>query len=234
MPGLQTVYQLQVTDLERADTARRLQEAEQSLGETPELVQARERLAKEEGALARLRTQVRELELELQGLTGKIAATEQRLYDGVVRNPKELESLQADLHHLRGRRDTLEDSILTGLTETDDSEARLAQARHRWEAVYAAWEQSQERSEALVAELRTQLARLSERVAGLRTALPATLLEPYDESCRQKGGRGIAAVRGGLCEGCRVAVPTSLIQQLRRSNAIVRCGSCSRILCSVD
>ncbi len=234
MPGLQTVYQLQVADLERADTARRLQEAMQSLGETPKLAQARERLDREKAALARLRAQVRDLELELQGLTSKIAANEKRLYDGDVRNPKELENLETDLGHLRSRRDTLEDHILNGLTETDDSEARLEQAQRAWEAAHTAWEKAQAQTKALVAELQAQLARLDERVVSLRAALPATLLEPYDESCRKKGGRGVAAVRKGLCEGCRVAVPTSLAQQLRRSDAIVRCGSCGRILCSVD
>lgn len=234
MPGLQTVYQLQVADLERAEAARRLSDAKQSVGETAELHQARQNLQREETSLAQLRTRVRDLELELKGLASKIAATERRLYGGEVGNPKELASLEADLVHLRRRRDTLEDAILTGLTETDDSEARLQQAQKQWQAIHGAWQECQARLQATVVELQAQIDRLDERMAGLRAVLPASLLEPYDEACRKKGGRGIAAIRAGLCEGCRVAVPTSIVQQVRRSADVVRCGSCGRILCVVE
>ncbi len=234
MPGLQTVYQLQVADLERADAARKLQEAQKGLGETADLRQARDGLQREETTLAHLRARVRDAELELQSLTGKIAQAEQRLYGGEVRNPKELESLQADLAYLRGRRESLEDSILASLTEQDESEVRLRQARTRWEAAHGSWQEQQAQLQVTVAGLQEQLARLDERTARLRGALPASLLGLYDETCRKKGGRGIAAVRSGLCEGCRVSVPTSVVQQLRRSEEPMRCGSCGRILCVVE
>ena len=234
MPGLQTVYQLQVADLERADAGRRLAEAKKALGETAELRQARERVQREEANLTRLRTRVRDLELELKGLDSKIAATEQRLYGGEVGNPKELTNLQADLTHLRARRDSLEDDILLGLTGTDETEGRLQQARDLWARVQRAWEEDQARLKATVADLQARLSGLDERIASLRAALPVSLLEPYDETRCKKGGRGIAAIRGGLCEGCQVAVPTRLVQQVRRSNEITRCGSCGRILCVVE
>ncbi len=234
MPGLQTVYQLQSADLERADAARKLQEAEKGLGETAELRQARQGLEHEESSLAHLRTRVRDLELEVKTLTAKIAATEQRLYGGDVRNPKELESLQTDLRHLRARRESLEDGILTGLTEIDDGEKRLQQAKQHLESVQSAWQEHQTQLRATVADQQALLARAEERIGGLRAALPAPLLDAYDETCRKKGGRGIAAIRGGLCEGCRVAVPTSMAQQVRRGDGMIRCTSCGRILCVIE
>ncbi len=234
MPGLQTVYQLQVADLEWREAAHKLAEAEKGLGETAELRQAREVAGREEAALARLHTQVRDKEIELKGLTGKMAAAEQRLYGGEVRNPKELESLQEDLRQLRRRRDVLEDSILQGLTDTDESEARLKQARSRLESVEAKWREQQAGLQATVTDLNRQIAQLGERIERLRKALPAALLDLYDETCRKKGGRGIAAIRGGLCEACRVAVPTSVVQQVRRSEEAMRCGNCGRIICVVE
>lgn len=231
MPGLQSVYQLQCAELERADAARRLQEAESSLGESAELRQARQALEEEEARCSRLRTRVRDLELEVQGLTDKIAEGEKRLYSGQVRNPKELESLQEELRSLRSRRERLEDGILQGAYDTEESERRLAGLRAGWQAVQAAWEAQQGGLAGSAVELRAQLARLDERIMHLRSTIPAALLEEYDEIRRKKGGRGIAAIRNGLCEGCRVAVPTGVIQQVRRGDALIRCGSCGRILC---
>ncbi len=231
MPGLQTAYQLQAADLERAETARKLRQAEESLGETEQLRQAREGLRRAEADLSQVRIRVRDLELETKSLAGKIAADEQRLYGGNVRNPKELESLQDDLRSLRSRRDGLEDSILQGLTDADDGEARLGQLRPAWEKVHGAWQEQQREAMATVAQLKEQAARLDERIAHLRAAIPRDLLELYDDLCGKKGGRAIAAVRGGMCEGCRVLVPTGIAQQVRRGEDTLRCGSCGRILC---
>ncbi len=234
MSGLQTVYQLQTAELERADVARRLEEAEKGLGESGELRRAREALQSEEAGLAQVRARVCDLELELKGLTSRISATEQRLYGGDVRNPKELESLQADLRSLRNRRDSLEDGILQGLTDADEGEARLGRLRPAWEAVHAAWEAQQGETTTAVAQHTAQLARLEERISRLRTAIPRDVLEQYDDLRRKKGGRGIAAIRSGLCEGCRVAVPTSMAQQVRRGDDTLRCTSCGRILCVAE
>lgn len=234
MPGLQTVYQLQLADLERADVARRLREAEEGLGETQALRQAREKVRGEETTLARLRAHGKSLELELQSLTDKMTGGEKRLYSGDVRNPKELQDLQADLAQLRARRDALEDSFLSNLTESDENAERLERAQRAYEATQGAWEKDQERLGATVAGLRTALQRLNGRIAGLRAALPSALLEAYDDTCAKKGGRGVAAIRGGLCEGCRVAVPTRLVQHVRRAADIVRCDNCGRILCVPD
>jgi uncharacterized protein len=230
MPGLRTVYQLQTIELERADVARKLHEAEQRLGETDALRGARERLQQEERGLSHLRGQLRNEELELQTLTSKIKETERRLYDGDVRNPKELESLQADIAFLRQRRDGLEDSILADLSAVDDADVRLEAATTTLGTTESSWQQDQTGVQTSVAALRSRLARLDEQTADLRAALPAALLLQYDETCRKKAGRGIAAVRAGLCEGCRVVVPTSLVQQVRRGDDVVRCNSCGRIL----
>ena len=234
MPGLQTAYKLQVADLERAEAVRKLHVAEAGLGETAELKGARDGLQRAERDLSATRARVRDQELELKGLSSKITATEQRLYGGDVRNPKELEGLQADLRQLRARREHLEDLILTGLSETDEREARLSQARSDWEAIHSRWQQEQAQRQASVLELRAQVAALTERAQSLRSVLPAALLAEYDESCRKKGGRAISAIRRGLCEGCRVSVPTGVIQQVRRGDETLHCSSCGRILCVVE
>jgi len=230
MPGLQSVYQLQCAELERADAVRKLQEAERRLGESAELRSARQALEGEEAKLSHLRTRVRDLELELEGLSDKIAEGEKRLYGGEVRSPKELENLQEELRSLRGRRDRLEDAILQGLNDSEESEKRLGGLRAGWEKTQATWQAQQGGLTGSVAELKAQLVRLDERIAHLRATIPAPLLEEYEDLCRKKGGRGIAAIRNGLCEGCRVAVPTGVVQQVRRGDGVIRCGNCGRIL----
>jgi len=230
MPSLQSVYQLQCAELERAEAARRLQEAERSLGESPELCRARRALEDEEARLSQLRARLRDLELELEGLTERIAEGEKRLYGGEVRNPKELENLQEELRSLRSRCSRLEDIILQGLDDSEKSEKRLSGLRAGWEKAQAAWQAQQGGLTGSMAGLKAQLAQLDERIAHFRATIPPPLLDEYDDLCRKKGGRGIAAIRGGLCEGCRVAVPTGMIQQVRRGDAVIRCGNCGRIL----
>jgi hypothetical protein len=62
------------------------------------------------------------------------------------------------------------------------------------------------------------------------TELPWADLQVYERLRRSKGGVAVAAVRGGLCEGCHVDVPATVMRQARSGTEITTCPTCGRIL----
>ena len=133
------LYCLQCLDREGDAKRRRLAEVEAALGESEALKQAR-RAAESAQALVKKRAvRQRDLELETQGVSNKIARSEQRLYSGVVKNPKELEDLQAEVAALRRRRQTLEDKLLAVMIELEEAEAAQASARQHLDETQARW-----------------------------------------------------------------------------------------------
>ena len=154
MTQAELLYELQLVDSEHRQDERALGEAEAGLGETRELRHARQMMVQEEEALSQWNGRVRDLDLELRGLNDKIQSTEQRLYGGRVRNPKELGNLQADLEQLRRRRDNTEDRLLEAMTEVDEREARATEARALFQQAEGQWTEEQGRLRAAVAKLR--------------------------------------------------------------------------------
>jgi len=97
------LYALQETDLaiEAARTA--LADVESRLGESEELVAAREKVAERQEEARAAEKRFKEQEFLTDEITRKIEPIEKKLYGGSVHNPKELEDLQQDIDSLKRR-----------------------------------------------------------------------------------------------------------------------------------
>lgn len=230
MNRLDTLWQLQQVDLGLAEANLRLQEAKSQLGESQELFQARWDTLEAEKSLAEWRTRLHMWELELKGLDEKIAEVDERLYSGRVTNPKELSGLQRDLAYLKRRQSSLEDDILQAMAEIEQREAHLHACRSALERIEVAWTKEQERLDERIRELTARARALSASRAALCKAISAEDLELYEDLRRRGAGRAMTELQGDLCQGCRVAVPSAKMQQLRRKEGIIFCGGCGRIL----
>jgi len=75
-----------------------------------------------------------------------------------------------------------------------------------------------------------ELAQLAAQRAGIASRVPPTELALYDQVRRAHGGRAVARVERGICESCRVGLPTRQMQSIRISPTPVRCPNCGLIL----
>ena len=70
-----------------------------------------------------------------------------------------------------------------------------------------------------------------EATRNLRTKdMDASSLGLYENLRRVKQGRGVARIERGTCQGCRLSLPTHLVQRVRTGGLLVQCPSCERIL----
>ncbi len=223
------LYTLQTIEVELGDKSRRLEEVRVALKDTKKLDEARRAVQDSEAELARWQAQQRDQELEMKSVTGKIGTVEKRLYSGTVRNPKELANLEEELNYLRRRKNALEDELLETMVAVDESQAELKKRRQCLTEVEAEWEASQVALTAERAALKAQLEQLKSEQAELRAEIGEKELSLYQQLRRKKGGRGVALLKGGVCQGCGMALPTSKAQQVRQGDTLVFC-SCGRIL----
>ncbi|HID87698.1 MAG TPA: hypothetical protein EYP55_10035 [Anaerolineae bacterium] len=226
----ESLYRLQTLDLEIIEKTGRLQEVEASLGESEALREARRSLQAEEQRLAELQRRLRRQDLDLRSLTSKIATEEEKLYGGRIKNPKELAGIQEEVRYLKRNRSELEDAMLETMLEIEDVEAEVAARRERLQEIEAEWKQRQAGLREEEAALRARLARLEGERRALRASIDDQDLAIYKELRRKKGGRGVALLVGGLCQGCGVTLPTSKVQEVRRSQDLAFCSNCGRIL----
>ncbi|MDR0600705.1 MAG: zinc ribbon domain-containing protein [Treponema sp.] len=84
--------------------------------------------------------------------------------------------------------------------------------------------------EAEVAEKNAEIARLNGEERDLIPGLDPEVLFKFDRIIRNKMGRGIVAIKGGVCMGCHMVLPVQFANLVHQGEEIVFCPYCSRIL----
>lgn len=223
-------YRLQLVDAELAERRTQLADIEASLGETDDVIRARQAVVEGERNVVRWRKELRALELEIDGLNDKLKRNQDRLYSGQIRNPKELSSLHNEANALRRRRSELEDRQLEAMIALEEEEAELAERQARLRQIEATWCQEQEALLTRKQELELLLDELDKRRKELRTRLSAADRTLYDELTRRLSGTAVALLKQGICQVCGVDVPVSMARAVERGEGIHRCPVCERLL----
>ncbi len=155
-----------------------------------------------------------------------------RMDQGLISSPKDLERMQHELETLDRRITTLEDEELEVMEELEEVQVRLtqlevqiAEADSRLEALAATRDER-------TAEIDAELTRLTADRDPLVADVPDDLLALYDKLRANKGGVGAAELRARQCGGCRLTLDASEISQIAAAPAddVVRCEECQRIL----
>jgi predicted nucleic acid-binding Zn-ribbon protein len=230
MTVLKQLYRLQLVDSELTAKRERLTDVEEALGETQDLLQARAAAAETGEVLQGLKKRLRALELEVQAVSDKLRANQERLYGGKVRNPKELSGLQEEAGALRRRRSELEDHELELMIEHEGQEAELAERQARLRQIEAGWREDQARLQAEKERLALELHDLEEEREAMRAPIPPRDLADYDDLRKRYGGVGIALLKRGICQVCGVDVPTGVVGAVSRGEGRHYCPICNRLL----
>jgi predicted nucleic acid-binding Zn-ribbon protein len=224
------LFALQETDIALDKARIRLAEIEEKTGESEGLASARGWLDAITDRVRQLRSTQSDLEFEADEVRIKATEVEQKLYSGRVTNPKELSDLDADLKSLKTNLLHKEDALLAQLEEVEAAEAALARAQSTFEAMEAAWQAGQSHLVAEKAELEPEIERLQARSVEQAAGIDRAPLSLYRLLRERRNGEAVAGVERGMCQGCRITLPTGVIQRARMPGALVQCVSCERIL----
>ena len=170
------------------------------------------------------------LEGEIQILEQKTSREEQRLFSGAVSNPKELSSLQAEVAMLKKKRADLDDSLLEVMVQKDDATSTAQRLEQEKKEAAQEAEDLREKVAALTSEIDAELLEHVSERDRLTPSIPADLLALYDQIRAAKGGVGVAALRGGTCEGCHTQLPATEVERVKSDGGLQRCDNCRRIL----
>lgn len=231
MSQVRQLYKLQQIDTEIQQKKGRLSEVIQLQRETEELLAARQRAQKADDELLTWQTRQNDLNLELGTLNNEAKRTNQRLYSGNVKNPKELEDLQNKVQELGRRKDTLEDEILEAMIMIEDAQEEKDAADQSLVEIQAAWEKSQGSLQQEQNELALRLHVLIEARDKQVVLIEKPLLAQYDRIKSRKGGLAVVVLEDNRCSGCHLTVSANKVTRVERGE-IITCGGCWRILSS--
>jgi predicted nucleic acid-binding Zn-ribbon protein len=222
------LYELQELDLEIGSDEQALERVTSQLGESQEVLESQAQLQSEQQRLEDLKHQQHSAEWEIDDITAKIAAAEETLFSGRIKNPKELASLQHEVETFKARRDQMEEKALGIIDQVEQAEASVAGVSSQLETLTADWQRQQKQLADEMARLKAALADLKKRWQLLSGGIEPEAVEFYQQ-LRKGKGTAVARVEQGICRGCRISLPITDLQRVRGNN-LVQCSSCGRIL----
>jgi len=226
LPG--QLYKLQQIDIELQKNQQIVAEVIRQLNEDRALVTAESELATQKQQLVEAKKKQKSAEWELEDLQEKLNHLNNKLYNGTVKNPKELLNIEHEAESLKGKLSTKEDELLELMSQVDEMEAKVKTGTKEFQQLKQEWQQTQENLNRRKVEVDTVLTTLAKNRRELAQQISPEALNLYEQIKLTKE-QAIAMVEQGRCQGCRITLPISRWQKARAGD-LVQCNNCQRIL----
>ena len=208
----------------------RLKEIDRIIAADKEVSQAKERLVEAQGLNKSAESVLKELMAQAKEKKLKRELTQAKLFSGKVRNPKELQDLQAETQALDRTIAKLEDEQLQAMMALEE----ITDAVHEAERVLQqVLDRKASQNSLLIGEkhkIEFDIPQVDSQRQALKEQLDEATFTIYRNLLKSKAGRAIAEVNDDTCSACGVTVPPADIQAAKSPNAISYCKNCGRIL----
>ncbi|WP_031517664.1 zinc ribbon domain-containing protein [Streptomyces sp. NRRL F-5123] len=182
----------------------------------------------EESDTAREQTKA---EQDVDQVRQRAVRDQQRLDSGAL-GAKDLENVQRELASLAKRQSDLEDVVLDVMERREAAQERAAELSGRVEAVQSETAAAEARKTEALEAIDAEGFTVAKEREVLASAVPDDLIKLYDKLRAQGGGIGAARLYQKRCEGCRLELNITELNEVRAApaNQVVRCENCRRIL----
>ncbi len=155
-----------------------------------------------------------------------------RMDQGLISSPKDLERMQSELVSLERRISSLEDTELEVMEKLEDAQRDLDGLDAQLAELDGRIATAEKTRDEAAAEIEEQLAGTVAERERTASDMPEDLMKLYTRLREQKGGVGAALLRAHSCGGCSLQLNSSELAEIARtpSDEVLRCDECNRIL----
>ena len=209
---------------------------ERDIQDIPKLLTTQEEL------LARLKKAFIEKNAEFEAARERVTTLKGQLIDAETSREKAEKAM--DTISTQREYEALDKEI----RDASEKEQLYRKELQKEERVFAELDEQQKRDAALIEQQETELeekrsgveqeiatknsdhAGLVEREKEITPGLDQDVLFKFERIIRSKLGLGIVAIKGGVCTGCHMILPSQFANLVRTGEDIIFCPYCSRIL----
>ncbi len=146
-------------------------------------------------------------------------------------NQKEYETAMREADALQKQISTLENQVLEKMGAIEEVEGVLAERAEEIAGLEGNRDKAIAEFEAELAKNKAELETESKARAVVFDTLPKNLASVYDRLAqRSRDGIAVAEVKNGSCSACFMAIRPQVLVEIKMSDQIITCESCTRIL----
>ena len=187
-------------------------------------------MERDDESLQETELQQKATKLESESQKERSESLNSQLYGGEVTNPRDLESLEREASKVRQLVEQQETTLSDIKERIEEAQNRKTELHTKLEEARTAWGARQAELQAAIETLNAEKAGFEGQRSKLTEGLDASSLQQYEILRKSKGGLAVAKVERGLCQGCRMSLPTHQQQRVRNGRQTVLCSSCGRML----
>ncbi len=175
-----------------------------------------------------LKAQRAECESTVKKLSEGMIKTKERLLE--VKNNKEYQAMLKEIETSEKTRGDIESRIIALMEEMD----KLSVLVKKDEETLKQAENNHEKEKKIIEDdlsaVDADTLTWTEKRTVLQKSIPADLLAQYERVKKRNNGVGVIAVWKAVCNGCHMNIPPQLYNELQRSNDLLSCPNCNRIM----
>ena len=169
-------------------------------------------------------------QIEAEDLRGRATLLEAQLYSGEITNPRDLASLELETGNVKAQIDQKEIGLVELAVRADDLRRAVGELEEQLETSRAEWELRRSELTSQAASLSAEKDALNNRRNEFAASIDQSEMGHYEHLRQSKGGTAVAKVERGLCQACRLSLPTQHLQRVKSGKQTVLCSSCGRML----
>ncbi|MFO0774403.1 MAG: C4-type zinc ribbon domain-containing protein [Nitrospiraceae bacterium] len=228
-PHLPRLIELQALDLRLADIrGQRTRIPEQVAAARKPLTTATDACTAAKAAADALVKERRTAERELETHESQIEKMKGRTTE--IKTNKEYQAHLFEIELAGKKKGEIEERILGFMEQGESLQKQVAEAQAAMRAAEQGLAGEQQRLDALEAQLGKEVQTLEARHQAASADVPRAILDRYTKLKSQRKDQALASLRDGICQGCRLQLPPQLIAEVKRSDELLACDYCRRIL----
>jgi predicted nucleic acid-binding Zn-ribbon protein len=190
-------------------------------------------------AVARAKESLEESKRSRRDAEARLQDLEQQIekYNDQSRQVKTNEQYRAIMSEIEGvkkRIGDVEETILLAMDEADRLEAEIGEAEKSFQEHRKEFDSRRKTLEEEKATLAAERDRVTSEKRSVSERIPADAMEAYQRVAGARGEIVVARAMDQRCQVCNVRLRPQIYSEIRRSERLINCESCNRILYYIE
>jgi predicted nucleic acid-binding Zn-ribbon protein len=147
-----------------------------------------------------------------------------------LKTNKEYQAHLFELQMANKKKSEIEDRVLACMEKVEQLQQIAKDAQDKVRAAEQVFTKEKQVLDELDGRLASELAELESQHRDRSANVEPALLARYTKLKASRKDQPLAAIKGGMCAGCRLQIPPQLVAEVKRSQDLHTCPYCHRIL----